>query len=136
MKKSLLIGLVLISGCTFGQTLQKGNLIGMHVLTINLEPDVTMKQFLDFYASRAIPQIETNFPGWKAYLVKGIRGENENKFGVIYVIDSEEDRDLLYNEDGSNSELGKSIMEKIQPVIDQSNQLASWTSVYTDWIVQ
>lgn len=136
MKKSLLIGLVLISGFTFGQTLQKGNLIGMHVLTIDLQPDVTMQQFLDFYARRAIPQIETNFPGWKAYLVKGIRGENENKFGVIYVISSEEDRDVLYNEDGSNTELGRTIMQKLQPVIDQSNQLGSWTSVYTDWIVQ
>ena len=137
MKKLAIIGiLVLLSGITFGQTLQKGNLIGMHVLTINLDPDVTMDQFLDFYSSQAIPQIETNFPGWKAYLVKGIRGENENKFGVIYVVDSEDERNVLYNEDGSDSELGKSIMQKMQPIMDESNQLGTWTSEYTDWLVQ
>jgi hypothetical protein len=137
MKKLVIIGiLVLLSGITFGQTLQKGNLIGMHVMTINLDPDVTMNQFLDFYSSKVIPQIETNFPGWKAYLVKGIRGENENKFGVIFVVDSEGDRNRLFNEDGSNNELGKTIMQKIQPIMDESNQLGAWTSEYTDWLVQ
>ena len=137
MKKLVIIGiLVLLSGITFGQSLQKGNLVGMHVLTVNLNPDVTMNQFLHFYSSKVIPQVETNFPGWKAYLVKGVRGENENKFGVIYVIDSEDDRNKLFNEDGSANELGNSIMQNIQPIMDESNQLGTWTSVYTDWLVQ
>ena len=128
--------MVLISGFTFGQTLQKGNLIGMHVMTINLDPDVTMNQFLDFFSNKAIPEIEKDFPGWNAYLVKGIRGENENKFGLIYVIDSEDDRNKYYNEDGSNNELGNSIMEKIQPIMTELSQLGTWTTEYTDWLVK
>jgi len=137
MKKLVIIGiLVLLSGITFGQTLQKGNLIGMHVMTINLDPDVTMNQFLDYYSSKVIPELEKNFPGWKAYLVKGIRGGNENSFGLIYVIESEDVRNKYYNEDGSNNELGNSIMEKIQPIMDELNQLGTWTSEYTDWLVQ
>lgn len=50
MKKLFLICIVLIltSGFTFGQKLKKGNLIGTHVLTIELNAGVTMEQFLDF----------------------------------------------------------------------------------------
>ena len=137
MKKLIVVtALILFTGVTFGQTLQKGNLVGMHILTINLDPDVTMNQFLDFFSSKVIPEIEESFPGWKAYLVKGIRGENANSFGLIYVIESEEDRNKYYNEDGSQNELGNSIVEKVQPILTELNQLGTWTSKYTDWLVQ
>ena len=137
MKKLIVVAaMILFTGITYGQTLQKGNLIGMHVMTVNLDPDVTMNQFLDFYSSKVIPEIEKSFPGWNAYLVKSIRGENENKFGVIYVIESEDDRNKYYNEDGSNNELGNSIMEKLQPIMTESNQLGIWTTEYNDWLVQ
>ena len=137
MKKLIVVtALILFTGVTFGQTLQKGNLVGMHILTINLDPDVTMNQFLDFFSSKVIPEIEESFPGWKAYLVKGIRGENANSFGLIYVIESEEDRNKYYNEDGSQNELGNSIVEKVQPIMTELNQLGTWTTEYTDWLVQ
>ena len=137
MKKLIVVtALILFTGITFGQTLQKGNLVGMHILTINLDPDVTMNQFLDFFSSKVIPEIEESFPGWKAYLVKGIRGENANSFGLIYVIESEEDRNKYYNEDGSQNELGNSIVEKVQPIMTELNQLGTWTTEYTDWLVQ
>ena len=49
MKKLILIGiLVLMGGFTIGQTLKTGNLVGIHVLTIELNPGVIMKQFQDF----------------------------------------------------------------------------------------
>ena len=137
MKKLIVVtALILFTGITFGQTLQKGNLVGMHILTINLDPDVTMNQFLDFFSSKVIPEIEESFPGWKAYLVKGIRGENANSFGLIYVIESEEDRNKYYNEDGSQNELGNSIVEKVQPIMTELNQLGTYTTEYTDWLVQ
>ena len=137
MKKLIVVtALILFTGVTFSQTLQKGNLVGMHILTINLDPDVTMNQFLDFFSSKVIPEIEESFPGWKAYLVKGIRGENANSFGLIYVIESEEDRNKYYNEDGSQNELGNSIVEKVQPIMTELNQLGTWTTEYTDWLVQ
>ena len=137
MKKLVIIGiLVLLSGITFGQTLQKGNLIGMHVMTINLDPDVTMNQFLDFISSKIIPHYEKTMPGWKGYLVKGMRGKHENSIGMIWVIESEQDRNKYYNEDGSPNELGISMREKRQPIFDELNKLGTWTSEYTDWLVQ
>jgi len=138
MKKLLLTAavLLLLAGTTFGQTLQKGNLLGFHVTTVDLKPAVTIEQYQEFFISKVIPEIEKNYPGWKAYSVKGIRGENENSFGVIYVIKSEEHRDKYFNEDGSLNELGTATQEKLNPVFEELEKLGTYTSTYTDWIVQ
>lgn len=101
---------------------------------INLDQDVTMNQFLDFFSSKIIPEIN-KWEGWKAYLAKGIRGENENSFGIIYVIESEDARNKYYNEDGSMNELGISFQKEIQPIFDELNKLGTWNTKYTDWIV-
>ena len=136
MKKLILTAaLILVVGTTFGQTLQKGNFIGLHVMTINLDPDVTMNQFLDFYVNKYIPEFEKNFPGVKLYIVKGIRGENENSFGSVYLFDSEEVRDK-YFENGTLTELGKSASEKLQPTTEELQKLGTVTSTYTDWVIQ
>ncbi len=48
----LTTALVLLAGITFGQTLKKGVILGVHHMTITLEPDVTMDQYLDFLKIR------------------------------------------------------------------------------------
>ncbi|MCK4345229.1 MAG: hypothetical protein KAX05_08065 [Bacteroidales bacterium] len=136
MKKLILTAaLILVVGTTFGQTLQKGNLIGTHVTTVDLKPDVTMEQFQEFVISKVIPEMEKHYPGWKAYSVKGIRGENENSIGMIYVIKSEEHRDKYYNEDGSLNELGKATQEKLNPVLEELEKLGTYTTTFTDWLI-
>ena len=138
MKKLILItaALFLVAGTTFGQPFQKGNLVGFHVITVNLSPDVTMEQYQEFFISKVIPEIEKQYSGWKAYSVKGIRGENENSIGVIYVIESEKHRDKYYNEDGSLNELGIATNEKLKPVTEEFEKLGTFTSTYTDWVIQ
>ena len=137
MKKLILTAafIFLLMGVMFGQPLQKGNLIGTHVSTVDLKPDVTMEQFQQFFISKVIPEIEKHYPGWKAYSVKGIRGENENSIGAIYVIKSEEHRDKYYNEDGSLNELGTATQEKLNPVFEELEKLGTFTSTYTDWLI-
>jgi len=137
MKKLILTTafIFLLVGVTFGQSLQKGNIIGTHVLTVDLKPDVTMEQFQEFYISKFIPEMEKLFPGWKGYLVKGIRGENENSIGLIWVIKSEEYRDKYFNEDGSLNELGTITLEKMNPVLEELEKLGTDTSTYTDWLI-
>ena len=136
MKKLILTAaLILVVGTTFGQTLQKGNLIGTHVTTVDLKPDVTMEQYQEFVISKVIPEMEKHYPGWKAYSVKGIRGENENSIGMIYVIKSEEHRDKYYNEDGSLNELGKATQEKLNPVLEELEKLGTYTTTFTDWLI-
>jgi uncharacterized protein Veg len=142
MKKSMrwvllfTTAIILLAGITFGQTLQKGNLIGVHVATIKLEPGVTMEQFLEFYQSKVIPVYEKNQVGWKCYIVKSIRGEIKNSFGLIIVIKSENDRDKYYNADGSYTELGNSLMERYKPITDELKKLGTMTTTYTDWVIQ
>lgn len=135
MKKLFLFtALILFSGLTFGQTIQKGNVIGTHVMTVTLNPDVTMDKFIEFFHTRMAPEIEKN-SGWKVYLIKSIRGENPDSYGLLYVIKSEKDRDKYYNPDGSDSELGKAVTEKMQPIMDEMAKLGTIDTKYTDWLV-
>jgi hypothetical protein len=137
MKKLVFITvLILLSGFTFGQSLQKGTLIGTHVISITLQPGVTMEKYMDFYKTKVIPEMEKNMPNWKFYFVKGIRGENINSFGFIIIIKSVQDRDKYYNADESDSELGKSVNVKLKPVMDELEKLGTNTSKYSDWSVQ
>jgi hypothetical protein len=136
MKKSVLLAvLILISGMMYGQNLQKGNLIGTHVMTVTLNPGITMEKYLDFCNTKLIPEMEKAMPGWKCYLVKGLRGENPDSYGMIYVIKSQADRDKYYNADGTDSELGKKANEKLKPLTDELTKMGTFTTKYTDWVV-
>lgn len=136
MKKLIQITvLILMAGMTYGQTLQKGNLIGTHVWSVTLAPGVTMDKYVEFINTKLIPEMEKTHPGWKAYVVKGIRGENPNSYGMIYIIKSQMERDKYYNADGTDSELGKQATVKMQPIMDELMKLGPGTSKYTDWVV-
>ena len=77
MKKLLLLSaLIVVIGTAFGQTLQKGNLVGWHVMTINPDPDVTMNQFLEFWESKVIPEMKEAIPEMTSLLLKGIGVDN------------------------------------------------------------
>jgi hypothetical protein len=137
MKKLLVIVILGVAVFTVNaQNLKKGNLVGMHVITVNLNPNFTMEQAMDFFMKKYIPAAEANFPGMKIYLVKGIRGENDQKFGQIAVFESEAVRDKYYKEDGSYSEAGNEAMKKVQPVVDEFATIGTFSSKYTDWIIQ
>ncbi len=136
MKKLLAItAIILFAGTLYGQSLQKGNLIGTHVLTLELKPGVTAEQFEEHYIRKFVPEFEKIRPGWKVYLAKGIRGEHKNSYGIIFVIESEEARDKHYNDDGSLTEFGKTELEKISSIIEEGKKLATFSTTYTDWLV-
>jgi hypothetical protein len=137
MKKLILVAaLILIAGITFGQSLQKGNLVGTHVVEVSLKPGVTMEQYTEFIIKKYIPEAEKIWIGWKVYLVKGIQGENINSFGLIFIIKSQKDRDKYYNADGTGNELGNTAYEKFKPMQDELEKLGTFTTKYTDWVIQ
>ncbi len=136
MKKLIFVGiLILFGGVAIGQTLKKGNLVGTHVLTIELNPGITMEQFQNFHISTIIPEYEKNYPGWQLYLAKGIRGENKNTFGWIIIVESEEIRDKYYNDDGSITDFGKAADNKMKPVLEETEKFGKLKRTYTDWII-
>ena len=135
--KKLLLALVLIQfvGTLSAQTLQKGNLVGTHLLDLELKPGVTIEQFQEFYIDKVIPEFEKSREGWKLYLVKWIRGENKDRYGLLMIIESEEARDKHYNEDNSLSEFGKSAIESFMHVREELDKLVTISAKYTDWLV-
>jgi hypothetical protein len=137
MKNLFIFILLFTAVCAVkGQSLQKGNLVGMHVITFDLKPGYTIDQAIDFIMKKYIPAAEKSFPGTKFYLVKGIRGENANRIGQIEVFESEAIRDKYFTKDGSLTDTGNEAMKKMQPVIDEYAPMGTYTTVYTDWIIQ
>ena len=140
MKKIILLAaFVIVAGTTFGQTLQKGNLIGVHVVDITIQPDVTYNQWKDFYVNKLIPKINEAYQNdAKVFLLEGIRGESKNEIGFIYVFKSEEARDKYNNDDGSMTEFGKKWREKLNSIFEEAkkNYVKEISTKYTDWIVQ
>jgi len=121
-----------------GQNIQKGSLLGMHVLSIELKPGATMDQFIDFYISHAIPEAEKAFDGVKGYLVKGIRGENNKSIGVLWVFRTEADRNRYFTDEGEGgmTAAGRTAMEKLTEVNKEIEKFGTASSKYTDWLVQ
>jgi len=136
MKKLFLFAaMILMTGMAYGQTLQKGNLVGTHVITVTLQPGVTMEKFMDFYKNKVMPEYEKNFPGMKPYMIKSIRGENKDSFGGFMIFKSEADRDKYFKPDGSYTEIGNAALAKLKPVLDELAKLGTTTSKYNDWLV-
>lgn len=136
MKKLIIImAFAAISKITFAQPLQKGNVIGVHAMTVTLKPGVTMEQVENFYTRVLIPAYEQAFPGAKGFLLKGDKGEHQNKLGLIWWLGTRQDRDKYFTSDGL-TEAGTATLEKVKKVDDERGKLAEETNSYTDWIVQ
>ena len=137
MRKLVIVtALLLFAGIAFGQTLQKGNLIGVHVLSIDLKPGVTMDQYIDFFNEKVKPAWEKAENGMTVFAIKGLRGENMNEFGMLVQYKDEATRNKAFNPDGSPSEYGNKLMEKMAPSLTEMEKLGTYTTKYTDWIIQ
>jgi hypothetical protein len=136
MKKLIIIVVfAAIAKFSFAQQLQKGNLVGVHVMTVTLKPGVTIEQVENFYTQKLIPAYENAFEGAKGYLIKARRGENENKLGLIWWFETEQDRDKYFTSDGF-TEAGNAAMAKIEDTDKERDKLATETDTYTDWVLQ
>jgi hypothetical protein len=105
-------------------------------MTITLKPDVTMDQFLDAVKNKWITEAEKHFDGWKGIIVKGNKGEHMIEYGLVWYIESMKAYNKFFNNDGSQTDEGKAVIEKLQPVEDELEKLGTWTSTYTDWVIQ
>lgn len=117
-------------------TLKSGNLLGFHSFEISLKENVTPEQYEKYYTEEYIPALEENMPGVKLYLLKGDRGEYKGRYGAIIYFKSLEERDYWIPEPGLRSEEGKKAMEALQPYTDKLNEMMTYKSKYTDWIIQ
>lgn len=129
-----------VMGCPSSQeirNLHKGNLVGIHNIAVTLKPGVNMDQFLNYYSENIIPGMTKLDPNWHEYTVKSLRGETEkDKLGLIYIVETEQDRDKYYNSDGTNNDLGNQVIEKRNEFLKGLNELGTIeTEKFTDWVI-
>lgn len=129
------MALILITGLSFGQTLQKGNVLGFHNGTFIPNPDVTLNQCISFMKDKYLPEIEKNFPGVKCYILKGLRGDCPDCISFVYVFQSDAVRDKFWKPDGNYTDLGKAAADKLKPLDDEMGKFGKLIDKYTDWVV-
>ena len=122
------------------QGLKSGNLIGIHVITVDLKPNVTMEEFTDAYKREVLPQYEKNWPGLKGYLLKSFFRDSRNQFAIVWLFDTVEDRNRNFDANDRANDLEKAALEKVKPYEEElQNRYGAYTVTYThqdDWVVQ
>ena len=137
MRKLLVItAFILFAGIAFGQTMQKGVVIGVHTVTVTLNLDVTMDQYQDFILKKLIPEWEKHFPGAKLFISKGLNRENKDEYAMLIYIESKKVYYKYWNDDGSATDIGAAAAAKVQPTIDEMVKLGTYSSVINDWVIQ
>ena len=124
-------------GIMYGQSFQKGNLVGFHVGTVNLDPDVTFNQWKEYALEKYVPAFNKEFEGdVTLYYADGERGEFKNYVGMYLVFKSVEVRDKYIPEESKTSEMFNSKWEKLKPVRDELDKLGEWSADHwTDWVI-
>jgi len=140
MKKSILVLMLLfVTLVTLGQKLEKGNVVGTHVGTIILNPDVSYNQYKTFLLTKYIPEINKAFNGdMMMYFAESDRSNGEaHVITIMYVFNSDETRNKYLPTPEKQSDLFASALEKFKPADDQLNKLGTYSEkFYHDWIVQ
>src|SRR6266496_92229 len=128
----VIVVVLLISSCCYAQGLERGNLIGVHVITVTLNPNVTMDAFTKFYVREVLPEYEKNWPGLKGYLVKSFFGDALNKFAIIWLFKTEADRNRNFDANDRANELEIAAREKVKPVEEKLKKMyGTYTVKYT-----
>jgi hypothetical protein len=137
MKKFAIIVVVcLLGGTLMAQSLEKGDVVALHTMSIQLDPDATLNQYLDVLVNSWMPEIVKAAGDIKGYVLHGDRGAGENRIGVVWIFPSVAVRNKYFPGNGETPEAWQAIMDKIAPINDKLEGLGSWTSEYTDWIVK
>jgi|SRR5882724_9374419 len=133
----IVVTLLLVSNLSLGQGLEPQNLFGLHVITVNLKPNVTMDEFKTFFIREVIPEYEKYWPGLKGYLVKSVRGEYKDRFAIVWLFKTEADRNRNFDANGKANELEKAALEKVKPIEERlKNEYGTYTVKYMDdWVV-
>lgn len=135
MKKLVIItALVLFAGVAFGQTIEKGDVIGIHAWTLKLNPDVTMNQFLELWDNTAVPALKKAIPEQTPFLLKGIGANNKFEYAGLYYYNSIEDFRKYWKEDGP-TEKGAAVMQTYGPLLEEISKLGEFTYTAKDWII-
>lgn len=124
--------------------MSKGAVLALRICDFELLPGVTMEQVDNYLTEKSI-DFNNSFDDVKLFVIKGLRGVNENQHAGIIYMNSDEVRDKYFtNEAGGVTEAGQLLLEKFQETVAGLQELVTpesaaqlFTSTdYTDWVVQ
>jgi hypothetical protein len=124
-----------IASASYGQSLKCGRVVGIHEWNITLNVNVTPAKFENFMRTEYIPAFEKYLPGVQLFLAKGERGKNKDHYGLIVYFKDIEARNEWFPEPGTASERSKVNYDNFKPYFDKLNEMVTYQSVYTDWII-
>jgi hypothetical protein len=124
-----------------GKLLNQGNLVAIHIITVEPKPNVTMDQVLDFYITKWAPAEAQYFGLKNTYFGKCLRGTGctENKILMLTIFNTTADRDKYFKMDeGGNdlNELGEKAWAQFSPTYDSLMQLATIKEEWEDWMIK
>ena len=114
----------------------KGASFGLHQLTVELEPGVSMDQFMEYMIDDYIPEVEKHYNGVKILVMQKRGPGNENQIAWVYYFRSVRSRDALWPEADTPSEEAEEALNQIQPVLFKLLEMGTWTESYGVWIIQ
>ena len=131
----ILCAFVLISASSFGQIIPKGGLIGIHNFSLKLNGSTTEAEYLAAFQSKWIP-VASKAYNCEIHILKYLRGNSENKVGLLFIYKNAAERDKLYTADGKLNEAGQAAYAKVKPIDAELSKLGSTSGSFIDWGVQ
>lgn len=112
-----------------------GGSFGLHELSVNLKPGVTMEQFQEFLLTRYIPTVSSHFSGLQLIALKPRGTEGENRLAWVNYFQTEGARDDFWPEPDTPSERAEEALARVQPVLFELLELGDWSDDYGVWII-
>jgi len=136
MRKLFIItALLLVTGLSFSQSLQKDGVVSIHVWTVKLNPDVTMNQFLEIWDNTFSALIKEVMPEMKPLVIKGIGKDYKYEYAGLYIWESIDEFRKYWNEDGSPTEKGMPVVEKLMSKMGVLEKYGEFTYTAKDYII-
>src|SRR5262249_41037826 len=90
------LALVLCGSCR-GEGLEKGNLAGLHLVSVTLNPNITLEDFASAFAREVLPVYEKNWPGLKGYVLKPFFSDAKNQLAIVWLFRTVADRNRYFD---------------------------------------
>ena len=137
MKKLfIIIVYILFAGIAYGQTFQKGSIIGIHEWTITPDSGITMSQFFEFQKNEYLPLFEKHMKGIKTYIIQSNENEQSDKIGVLWCWESAEAKERYFSEEARKNKEISEIIDIIMSKRSELEKLGSWSVNATNWVIQ
>jgi hypothetical protein len=99
-----------------------------------LKTETQPAEFERFVLDEYIPAFEKNMPGVEMILTRGERGDMKDQYRIMLIMDSIEERNDWWPEEGESSEKRIEAAEKMME-ISEKFQAMSVSANFTDWLI-